>query len=142
MRWHMAWMFVLVILLSGNLAHGGKDKKSDKDKVQGSWSGTKDGKSIKMAFKGDQVTVTFDDKETFKGTYKLDATKKPKAIDIAVKEGPKKEYVGKTSLGIYKLEGNSLTWCANEPGRDNRPADFVESTGDAKYLLITLQRSK
>jgi uncharacterized protein (TIGR03067 family) len=78
--------------------------------------------------------------EIFKGTFKLDAAKKPKSIDMTVKEG--KNYEGKTSLGIYKIEGNRFTWCANEPGRKERPGDFVDSEGDQKFLLVVFERKK
>ena len=48
---------------------------------------------------------------------------------------------GKTALGIYELDGDTLKWCANEPGGNERPKKFSSEAG-TKYLLVTLKREK
>jgi uncharacterized protein (TIGR03067 family) len=52
-----------------------------------------------------------------KGTWKIDARKKPKTIDLTDKTD------GKTTVGIYKLEKDELTIALAEPGKA-RPTDF------------------
>ena len=43
------------------------------------------------------------------GTYEVDPSKTPAAIDFVIKKGPD---AGKRQLGIYELEGNTLRVCA------------------------------
>ena len=100
--------------------------KSHADKLLGTWvivSGEEDGKpSPPDKIKGSQMTV---DKKTIKLTdkddkqlwildYKLDASKKPAEIDMTVAEG---QGSGKSSQGIYELDGDTLKICYGLPGR-------------------------
>ena len=124
----------LAIFLTG-LVQGG-DSKSDKKALQGTWTVTEGDKKGVFHFEGDKFTVTFEDDQPYKGTFKLDGSKKPKAIDMMIKKGEK--YVGMTAQAIYKIEKNKLTWCASEPGND-RPTEFVQSDGT---LLLVLERKK
>ncbi len=46
-------------------------------------------------------------------------------------------YIGKTSLGIYELDGNTLRLCAVEPGTPNRPNDFIpDNDGRRIFELV------
>ena len=45
-------------------------------------------------------------------------------------------YVGQTSNGIYKIEGSTLTFAANEPGVATRPADFTPGGNAEVFTLI------
>ena len=65
----------------------------------------------------------------------LDLTKKPRRMDATYTKGSEK---GKTYLGIYSLEGDTLKWCVNV-SQDERPAKFA--TGGSNFLLI-LKRQK
>ena len=48
---------------------------------------------------------------------KIDADAKPHAtIDLVIEDGPE-EAKGKTSKGIYKLDGEKLTLCVSAPGK-------------------------
>jgi uncharacterized protein (TIGR03067 family) len=58
------------------------------------------------------------------GTYKLDASKNPATIDFTIEVGEDK---GKLQLGIYKLEGDTLTMAVSIPGAKARPKDFDPS---------------
>ena len=115
------------------------DAAKDQKALQGTWMFTTGDKDGTLTFAGNKFTAVMGD-ETFKGTFKIDPSKKPAAIDMAVAKGPKFE--GMTSLGIYKLEDGKLTWCANEPGRTDRPKEFSETQGDQKLLLVVMQRKK
>jgi uncharacterized protein (TIGR03067 family) len=122
-------------LIATGFARGG-DSKKDSVGLQGSWKATLGEKELVLRFKGDKFHVTIGD-ENYKGTFKLDPSKKPKHINMTVKEGDK--FVKMTSLGIYELKGNTLKWAANEPGKDQRPDEFAEREG---MLYVVLERQK
>jgi hypothetical protein len=44
-------------------------------------------------------------------------------------------------LGIYALDGDRFKWCANEPGKDERPQEF-QTAEKSRYLFIVFQRAK
>lgn len=115
-----------------------------KDPTTGKWvveSVTRDGKAVD-ALKG-AVREHADGKYTLtppkdskaqptSGTYKLDASKTPVAIDIVAKGGT---YDGKTLLGIAKLEGDTLTVAFGEPGKE-RPAKFESAAGSGVVVAV------
>lgn len=131
-------ILITCTLIAAGLSRAGDPGKEQKS-LQGTWVFSKDDKKGQLTFAGNKFTFMMDD-ETFKGTFKIHPGKKPKGIDMTVQEG--KKYEGKTSLGIYKLEGDKLTWCANEPGREERPTEFSGGTGDKKMLLVVMDRKK
>ena len=55
-------------------------------------------------------------------TFKIDATKKPKAIDFTYTSGFSK---GKTIKGIYKIDGDDLTICRGLSPENDRPDEFA-----------------
>jgi uncharacterized protein (TIGR03067 family) len=71
----------------------------------------------------------------------VDAAKKPKQIDFAVKESLGGKDDGKTAKGIYELDGDTLKWCTAGPGTDDRPGEFATAEGNDR-LFVTLKREK
>src|SRR6516162_6671914 len=111
-----------LLALAAGLLVGADDPKDELKKLEGTWtmaSGEKDGKALaeqaikgaKLVFKGDQHDVKVGD-DIFKGTHKVDPSKKPKTIDATDSEGP---FKGKTVLGIYELETDTFKVCFAEP---------------------------
>ena len=105
-----------------------QDKKDDK--LDGKWlvvSVERDGKAddaLKGGVRviaGDKYTLSDKNGKATPGTFKIDASKKPKTIDMMPAEG---QYKGKTLLGIYEVDGQSLKICFAEPGKD-RPTEFA-----------------
>jgi RNA polymerase sigma-70 factor (ECF subfamily) len=124
-------------------------KDGDKRKLQGTWytvsvesHGMKIpearilAKGVRLVVEGDRWTLKEmqgdADKKYMVG---LDPAKNPKAIDVVYKTGPNK---GKTSLGIYELDGSTLRICVGEPG-DPRPTKF---DGGGTYTLEVFKREK
>jgi hypothetical protein len=71
------------------------------------------------------------------GTIKLNASAKPKALDITGTEGPNK---GKTIRGIYEQDGDTLRVCCDLSGK-SRPKELKTSEG-TKLFVVTYKRQK
>ena len=87
----------------------------DKERLQGTWNYVSGIREAQMLIAGDHFTVKFTNGDIYLGVYTLDPTAKPKMMDMTIHEGPDK-HRGKTSLCIYELDGELLTWCPAEPG--------------------------
>lgn len=117
--------------------------KKDRKALQGTWKTDKDNKAgiTSIRFEGEKCTVTFKGDEFATGTYTIDPAQKIKTIDIKVTGGSEKvgqKYKGKTSLGVYELDGAKLKWHANQPGADERPKNLTEE----EHVLIVFERAK
>ena len=89
-------------------------------------------KTGKRVAKDGETTITFGDLVFFKAKFSIDPTKKPKAIDYTMTEGPTK---GKTHLGIYELDGDTVKFCFAATGQD-RPTDFTAKEGSQRTLSV------
>jgi uncharacterized protein (TIGR03067 family) len=69
------------------------------------------------------------------GTYKLDPTATPNAIDLTTTKGGREE----TMLGVYELTGDTLKICFSSPG-GQRPTELKSSGRDT--AVITFKRVK
>jgi uncharacterized protein (TIGR03067 family) len=139
-------VFVLVLSLSAATTVCGDDKDDVKN-MEGTWLAAtaelagapfpdKIRQSMKLILKGDRYTV-FVGKMPDQGTCKVDASKKPKALDITGTDGPNK---GKTFLAIYELNGDTLKVCYDLSGKQ-RPAEFM-TRADTQLFLVTYQMEK
>ena len=130
------------------VADDATDKK-DKEKLQGTWqavSGEKEGKDDPEAakhalvFDGDKFMIKRGDKVFVEGTFKINASKSPKTMDIDITEGPE-NVKNKTAQAIYALDGDDLTWCVAEPGSAERPEKLATKEG-VQHMLVKLKREK
>jgi uncharacterized protein (TIGR03067 family) len=128
-------------------ADGRGDEKKDKDapKLEGTWTATswKRGEGEVGKDKVDTELVLTKDTYEFpkginriskKGAIKVDAAKG--TIDFTPDDGPAN---GKTLLGIYKVDGDTLTLCFTGAGGE-RPKEF--KTADRNTVLATYERKK
>jgi uncharacterized protein (TIGR03067 family) len=113
------------------LGAGPAADQSQKELVrfQGVWiiaSSEQDGRSdpsspdTRVIISADEFTTKMGNRPLRRGTLKLDATKQPKTIDLTYIDGPQK---GQSSLGIYRLEGDSWVLAFSIPGKA-RPTSF------------------
>jgi uncharacterized protein (TIGR03067 family) len=109
---------------------------SEETELEGKWVGIPQTGSWACEFSGTQFSITSPNPNMwYKGTFTIKTNKDPKQIDLLLKEMPLAQYVGKTSLGIYKIEGNNLTLALNEPGKPDRPESFTASGGTQVFIF-------
>jgi uncharacterized protein (TIGR03067 family) len=121
-----------------------EDKKADLSgdlkKLQGTWVSTPDNaQESRWVFEGKKSTTTAGGRE-----YVCEVKVDPKAtphptIDFMVIEG-EDDAAGKTALGIYKIEGDTLTLCVTLPDVGSRPTEF--KAVEEESHLFHLKREK
>lgn len=72
--------------------------------------------------------------EWYRGTFLLNKAANPYQIDFLITASHDGGNTGKISLGIYQVEGNTLTIAFNEPGVTTRPLSFTLN-GTRVFLL-------
>ncbi|HEV3262227.1 MAG TPA: TIGR03067 domain-containing protein [Gemmataceae bacterium] len=123
--------------------------KRDLEKMQGDWAAVSmvvdgvtlsddEAQSIFRTVKGNRYTLYLFSKALIKGTFKIDASKKPKTMDVVAADGPEK---GKTVPGIYELDGDRLKVCF-APAGQKRPKDFTAKEGSGHTLTVWEREKK
>jgi uncharacterized protein (TIGR03067 family) len=148
MRAWITLLFAVGLLIAADEPSNDATKK-DMARLQGDWAAVsmiRDGQNIPdddvqslfRTMKGDQYTVFLFKKVIGKGTFKIDAGKKPKTIDSQAASGPAK---GQPILGIYDFEGDTWKICYANPGKD-RPTDFTAKEGSERTLAVWEREKK
>jgi uncharacterized protein (TIGR03067 family) len=144
--WPIALLATVVVGAPGGGADAAKPDAAKKDieKVQGSWTmvfAADSGRALpaadianhQLVMRGDKYTLfKEEDKIHDHGTFTLDPTRCPRAIDITEDQGPNK---GTTNRGIYLLDGNTFIVCYNLPHM-GRPTEFTSRPGSTVFLFI------
>src|SRR5947209_11888318 len=118
MQMHLLLVVSVALLPAADTAKDDAANKKDKDKLQGSWSlvrGEQDGRQValdqvkfyRLSITGDKYTFKAKN-DTIEGAFKIDAGKRPRAIDVTPEKGD-------TSPGIYAFEGSELKLCLSDP---------------------------
>jgi len=128
--------------------------KSDAERLQGRWkvvlleeNGKKNTEAIAVVFKGDRAILEEKDSPPSEAVFKVDATKKPKQLDLLVPINPADKIdKGLKILAIYELDGDTLRICyrvppptAKDPTVTERPTRFRSARGGT---LLHLHRDK
>ena len=117
-------------------------QKSDMAKLQGSWEGQivqgnpQHSCSFVISGKNFEFHDETDANVWYKGTFSLREDTSPRQYIAVISGCPSPEYVGKTSMAIYRVEGDTLTIAGNEPGNSAAPLTF-DAAGAA---CMTLKR--
>jgi uncharacterized protein (TIGR03067 family) len=122
---------------------GTDDPANDLKKAEGSWTAISwefEGKSFpadsrRLEVRGDKFIWHFGSNILSTLVTHLESAKEPKELDLTRGEGDKQQ----TILGIYKLQGDTLTICTSSRGE--RPKVFSSKPG-SRCLLRVLKRDK
>ncbi len=123
--------------------------KEEESLHQGTWQVTsfkRNGKetakeivdSIERMVEGKHVVWKRDGKRFAGTTVELNPDANPKTIDVSPDGGPMR---GEKLLGIYKLDGDTLTICMAPKGKD-RPAKFEAIPGTDETLMVFRKKIK
>jgi uncharacterized protein (TIGR03067 family) len=124
--------------------------KADKERIQGTWKPTSieeggrafpaeelKARNFTWIFTGDMFTLTFTEKKniTRQGSFKLDPSPDPKALDLIDDDGtPDNRNDDDLLLAIYSLEGDTLKLCIHDHPTGERPTTFA--TKSSKHLML------
>jgi uncharacterized protein (TIGR03067 family) len=143
----LAMGLVFLASTSGTTAAPGlkeKEEATDLKKLQGDWEvtsweqlGQAMDLTAKWSFKDDKYTLQLG-ANLEEGSIKLEPGKKPATIDLVITGGNCK---GKDQPGIYKIDGDTITFCFAWPGTTDRPTEF-KSTAEGRTILVTVKRAK
>jgi uncharacterized protein (TIGR03067 family) len=142
----MHWQLLTVVLVVAAPTPA-EDKNKDEELIQGTWTvvsrefiGKKtpeaELKALKVTIKHGTIT-TDDGKKKEKHAYKLDPSKKPKAIDLANTGIESKE----TTLAIYEVDGDTLKICWSEKDPEHRATKFASDENSGQTMMV-LKREK
>lgn len=119
-----------VLILVG--AAGCAKESAEKSSVQGRWSGFESGRTerIILEFKGNQFTYwDANTNEIGSGSFVVNDSVEPNQMDLTFLKIPAPDYVGKTGLAIFELQGNALKIAGADPGSTVRPASVNGGQG-------------
>ena len=142
MRFSILLLFAVGFLIAADEPKSDANKK-DLERLQGDWAAVsmiRDGQNLSdddvqslfRTMKGDQYSVFLFKKVIGKGTFKIDANKKPKTIDLQPASAAAKI---QPILGIYEFGGNTWKICYANPGKE-RPVEFTAKEGSGHTLAV------
>src|SRR5947209_17790057 len=114
--------------------------RKDQQRAQGVWEFVSGTRQAHLVITGEHFVMTFKNGDTYLGTFQLDPTSRPKAIDLTIDEGPER-HKGKLSRGLYLLDNDHLVLCPGVPGSGQRPEVFPVPE-DRTQLRLVFRKNK
>ena len=122
----MAALSGMAILAAGCSAH----QKSDSDNLQGTWNGRQTNPNLEhqcsLVITGNNYEFQ-DEADTNawnKGTFTLREDTNPRQLIAVVGDCHLPQFIGKTVMAIYRVEGDTLLMTWNAPGKAEAPSAF------------------
>ncbi|MCI0457353.1 MAG: DUF1559 domain-containing protein [Gemmataceae bacterium] len=141
---HLAGLVLVAAALAAALTLLPAQAQEKGNSLEGKWrvksvigSGKPGGEEVQaltFEFKGERIIISVAGRNQ-EGTFKTDATKNPKQFDMTFQKGREQ------SLGIYRIEKDTLTLCFTEPRNNERPTKF-ESPAGSRTVLMVLERGE
>jgi uncharacterized protein (TIGR03067 family) len=94
-------------------------------------------KTSRLIFKGHDFTA-INHAGTTRGTFSVDTTKSPKAMDVTITDGSAK---GAIFRNIYELKGDTYKLCGSMTSGKDRAKEFDSKPGSG-YMVQVLEREK
>jgi uncharacterized protein (TIGR03067 family) len=141
---------LFALVLAAALAGQGRGQAHAQSagKLDGAWTAVSAEREGKPAGELRGHTLTFaretfvihgaDGKILYRGTYKVDAAKKPAHVDFRHTEG---ELKGKTWLGVCVLEGDTLKIADNAADMTKPRPTSLAAKPHSGYVLLTFKRA-
>jgi uncharacterized protein (TIGR03067 family) len=114
------------------------EARTDLERLQGTWDSVFGRREAELLIAGGLFTMRFADGAVYMGAFRLEQAAWPRGIDMRIDEGPR-EHRGKIALCAYEIDGESLRWCAAEPGANDRLSAFPPEN-DPRYLYLEFRR--
>ena len=90
-----------------------------------------------LTIKGNQFSLVREDLNLwYRGLLRLNQNCRLKKIDLEVMDSAVQASNGMTSLGIYEVDGDTLTIIATEPGDHLRPLSFDEPGKSIEFYFV------
>jgi uncharacterized protein (TIGR03067 family) len=87
--------------------------------LQGVWTTLPGRRQAQLFITGEHFTMRFRRGDVYVGTFSVDPTQRPRAMDLRIIAGPESS-VGKIALAIYQFDGEHLIWSPSLPGDPER----------------------
>ncbi len=132
-------------------ARAGGASRGDSERIQGTWimiaqetngDEVPPEKDVKMVVTADTLATVYPEGDPWQEqdrkngkdrvSYRIEPSRQPKTIDLTDLAGPRK---GKTTLGIYRVDGDTLQICIDTDDGE-RPTGFDTESGDHARLMI------
>lgn len=112
--------------------------------LEGSWVGCEVRRPLvdwTLTIRGNRFSLVREDWNLwYSGFVKLNKNCRLKKIDLEVVDTAVQASYGKTSLGIYEVDGDALTIIAAEPGDQLRPLSFDEPGQSREFYFSKSSR--
>lgn len=141
---HFTALLASIALAAGIGGQAGKPQgKPASTAVQGTWivssingeSAPMGAQEMTLTFTGDKYEQSLGGNVNERGSIKVDASKKPMTIDLAIGEGSD---AGKTQLGIFEVAGDTMKLHLDTPGAGQRPTDFTAKEGS--FMVVAKKK--
>ncbi len=124
-------MLIMQAMILGSCNH--------RSELEGSWVGCEIRKPLidwTLTIKGNQFNLIREDSSLwYKGLLRLNKNCRLKKIDLEIDAASVKALNGKTALGIFEIDGDTLTIVSSEPGSHLRPLSFDEPGKSSEFYF-------